>query len=313
MCTALLRKQSRRLFGRTLDVEVEYGEELICVPSDYPIDYGEGRSLNSHMAFMGIGVTVGGTPLFFEAMNEAGLCVAALSFNGAKYFEPRECERGIASFALIPHLMRYASVSEVREELSDVRITSESFAADMPPTPLHWMVSARDGALAVEQTERGLLLYDDFCGALANAPEFPFHAIRTSELSGLSSTNPNNSPGSEFSYPSGGYGALGLPGDFSSPSRFLRAAVISRLTPPSIDEVGTFFHIMDCVAIPCGAVTDEGGAPRKTVYTSCMDADAGKYYFHTYGNRSIRAAELADFKRLTHIPIASPQNIEFIN
>ena len=295
------------MLGRTLDVEVEYGEELICVPSDYPIDYGGGRTLNSRMAFMGIGVTVGGAPLFFEAMNEAGLCVAALSFKGAKYFDPIEGERGIASFALIPHLMRCASVSEVRAELSDARITSESFAPDMLPTPLHWMVSARDGALTVEQTERGLLLYDNTCGALANAPEFPFHAIRAAELAGLSAQNPASS------FPSGGYGALGLPGDFSSPSRFLRAVVISRLTPSAPDEVGAFFHIMDSVAIPCGAVIDESGAPRKTVYTSCMDADAGKYYFHTYANRSIRAAELTDFKRLTHIPIASPQNIEFIN
>ncbi len=319
MCTAISINGNRHFFGRTLDVRASYGEEIIITPRFAPLLFSDGSEMKNHLAIIGIGVISEGAPLYFDAMNEAGVCCAALRFpKFAKYLPPTSQRKNIASFELIPCLLsRCKSVSEAKEELSCARITDTPFSASLPPEPLHWIISDENGSITVEQTEDGLKIYDNPYGVLTNAPEFPFHERRLSEFSALSPRNPEGEARENTPYFSGGYGALGLPGDFSSPSRFVRAHFLLKNTQMGDDGVGAFFHIMDSVSIPNGAIVDGEGLAHRTVYTSCMDREELTYYFCTYENRRIRALRLDGRASLLaspiHIPIASAEDIRYLS
>ncbi len=294
MCTAAAFNKGRHLFGRTLDVAASYGEEIIIIPRRFPLSFSGGAKSGSHLAFIGAGMLMGGFSLCFDGMNEAGLAAAALNFPGfAKYEKCGADEPSIASFEVIPKVLSECkTASEARMLLSSLKISDLSFSADLPPSPLHWIFSDKSETITVEQTENGLKIYDNPCGILTNAPEFPFHLKKLSEHASLSPKNPIGAKGEQLSFFSSGYGALGLPGDFSSPSRFIRASFLSKYTSIAGDAVNAFFHIMDSVSIPDGVMLDGEGIAHKTVYTSCMDTAAATYYFHTYKNRSIRSVTL---------------------
>lgn len=319
MCTAITLCTKHRLFGRTLDAERKYGEELIITPRFFPLEFTDQSELKSHLAYIGMGVMSEGEPLYFDGLNEAGVCIAALNFpRFAKYLPYSPRAKNIASFELIPRILaRCASIGDVREELSCACITDTPFSNALPPTPLHWIISARDGCVTVEQTEAGLKIYDNKPGVLTNAPEFLFHITRLAEFSGLTAENPKCAAAENNQFISGGYGALGLPGDFSSPSRFIRADFLKKNTVVGEDGVGAFFHIMDSLSLPLGAVVDNGGFAHRTAYTSCMDADGGMYYFHTYENRRICAVKLdrrlALLNRPTNISVSQAQDVDYIS
>ena len=318
MCTAVSFYKKTHLLGRTLDVVESYGEEIIITPRFAPLSFTDGKRSEAHIAFIGAGIIRDGFPLYFDGVNETGLAAAALSFpDFAKYAEPSAEFENIASFEVIPKILSQCkTVSEARALLSVAKITDLPFSKTLPPTPLHWIFSDKSHSITVEQTESGLYIYDNRCGILTNAPDFPFHLKRLSELSALSPENPASSLTKKHSFFSGGYGALGLPGDFSSTSRFIRASFLRENTEPEKDEIGAFFHIMDSVGIPEGVMLGKEGIPHKTVYTACMDTDARVYYFHTYESRRIRAVRLetraASLSYPLHIPMHTPQDIDLL-
>ena len=318
MCTAISITKKTHLFGRTLDVAESYGEEVIITPRFSPLSFTDGEHTESHLAFIGAGIIRDGFVLYFDGMNEAGLAAAALNFpDYTKYESPAPEYNNIASFEVIPKILaKCKTVKEAKALLSLAKITDIPFSKALPPSPLHWIFSDKKEAVTAEQTKSGLHIYDNPCGILTNAPDFPFHIKRLSEFSALSPKNPASTLINKHSFFSGGYGALGLPGDFSSPSRFIRADFLSKYTKAESDGVSAFFHIMDSVSIPDGAMIGKEGKPHKTVYTACMDTDSHVYYFHTYENRRIRAVRLearaASLSYPTHIPMHSPEDTELL-
>lgn len=316
MCTALAKIGERKLFGRTLDVPASYGEGIVITPRFLPLSFSDGSEAAEHLALIGMGILKDGKALYFDAMNEAGLCAAALNFPRlSKYFPPRKREKEIASYEFILKILsRCKSVFEAKLELCGAAINDLPFSKDTPTTPLHWIVADGNEAITVESTENGLSVYPNECGVLTNSPDFPFQEKRAAEFSAMSTKNP--APSSESPYFSEGYGAFGLPGDFTSPSRFIRADFLGKSVLTEGDEVSSFFHIMDNLQLPSGAVTDENGAPSKTLYTSCMDREQLVYYFHTYQNRRICAVRLethaACLSSHTFININKPQDVDLI-
>jgi choloylglycine hydrolase len=227
-------------------------------------------------------------------MNEVGLAVAALNFpTYSYYFPPRTPFRHIASYELITKLLSgCGAVSDAEKLLSDAVITDTPFSDEIRPTPLHWIISDKTASIVAEQTEQGLKIYKDPYGVLANSPPFPYQTSRLAELASMSAENPKSPLFSEIEYASNGCGAIGLPGDFSSPSRFLRAAFMVRVGTRGDDEVSDAFHIMDTLSIPRGAVISADGEVHHTVYTACIDTERKTYYFHTNESRGIRAVKM---------------------
>ena len=288
MCTAISFQRSGGPFGRTLDAAIDYGGRAVLVPRHSLLSFSCGERTPEHYAALGVGIIENDTPLLFDGMNEWGPCGAGLNFPSlAKYTKARGEKNEIASYELlVKFLALYKSVSEVRGALPGVKITDAAINERLSPTPMHWIFADLSGAVTVEQTESGLSVYENGEETLTNSPEFPFHQKRFAEFSALSPRNPDGN------FLSLGYGALGLPGDFSSPSRFVRAAYMRKYAECKTHT--DFFRALDTVSIPKGAVVDGEGKAHYTTYVSCYDTKVHALYKRTYPELKTESVPLTE-------------------
>ena len=296
MCTAIC---DGALFGRTLDLERSFSESVVITPRNFAFSFLYEGECPRHYAMIGTAHVAGGVPLYYDAMNERGLCAAALNFPAyAHYGKPKKEGYNIASFELIPWLLTSLStVKEARELLASVTITGDSFSEELKTTPLHFMISDREESIVVEPLSSGLRIYENPFGVMTNSPPFDYQTAYLHNFLSLSSVPPENKlcPSVSLQPYSRGMGAVGLPGDFSSSSRFVRAVYSkSHATKrgEKREEINRFFHVFDTVSVPLGCVKAENGEDVFTVYTSCADMDTLTYRFTTYENRGIRAVNL---------------------
>ena len=228
MCTAITYQTRQLYFGRTLDYECSYGEQVTITPRNYPFDFHHAGPVHTHYAIIGMAHVAGGYPLYYDAVNETGLCMAGLNFVGnAVYAQPEPDRTNIAQFELIPWLLgRCASVQQARTELSRLNLTGTPFSAALPAAQLHWLIADEREAVTVESTADGLHVYENPIGVLTNNPPFGEQLFNLNNYMHLSPRQPENrfSQALPLRPYSRGMGALGLPGDLSSMSRFVRAA-----------------------------------------------------------------------------------------
>ncbi len=300
MCTAVSINGERPLFGRTLDVDCSYGESVITTPRNFRFEFLHEKSEKSHLAMIGIGCVRDGVPLYFDAMNESGLSAAGLNFTlSAKYHPIADGLHNVASFEVIPWVLSQCrTLSEVKELLKSTNITADNFSTDLPSTPLHWIIADKTGAITLESVSSGLEIYENSFGVLTNEPPFKYHATHLSDFLQLTPNAPQNNLCREVDIVpyARGMGAMGLPGDFSSSSRFVRAFFVKSHieTSPGSDEINRFFHVMNSVSVPFGCSKNERGQNMYTLYASCANAESLSYHFATYDNRRIRSVTLTD-------------------
>lgn len=324
MCTAVTYQTNDFYFGRTLDYEFSFGEEVVITPRNYPFAFRYQGGLKSHYAMIGMAHVANNFPLYYEAMNEKGLGMASLNFVGnAHYFEEDRYKDNLAQFEFIPYILATCStVQEAKAALENINITNQPFAEQFPVAQLHWIIADKSGAITVESVESGLHVYDNPVGVLTNNPPFPEQMFALNNHMHLSNKQPENTflkdiPLNKYSR---GMGALGLPGDLSSQSRFVRA-VFSKMNSFSdsteAESVGQFFHIMDTIAQIRGCCELENGEYEITIYTSCCNADKGIYYYTTYGNRQITGvnlhAENLDRAELARYPLVKSEQLHMQN
>ncbi len=324
MCTALTLKTKDKYFGRTLDLDRSYGEEVCIMPRKFPLAFKMAGRLDEHFAIIGMATVVSGVPLYYDAVNEHGLAMAGLNFpENAFYFAAKPDKDNIAPFELLPWILgRCKSVADARALLSRINITDISFSDSLPNSPLHFMICGDDGCLTVESMRDGLHIFDNTVGVLTNNPPFEYQVRALRKYKDLRADNLNVKieRNNEWSAYCQGLGALGLPGDVSSMSRFARIAFGRENSVCPDDEyssVSQFFHLLDSVAMLRGVcVTDEGGFDI-TGYTSCMNTDRGLYYYTTYENRRITCVDLhaasLDGAELLRFPLLKIQSIEYQN
>ena len=277
-------------FGRNMDIEYSFGESVVITPRNFPIFTKRSGTFASHYAMIGMATVSGGYPLYAEAANEKGLCMAGLNFpSNAKYLDERDCSgKLIAPYELIPFLLGTCeNLEQARDALRSVSIVAIPFSAELPLAPLHWIISDASGSLTLECTESGAHVYDNPFGVLTNNPPFLFHCENVRQYLHLSARYPENSFSGEFRLtPFGqGVGAVGLPGDFSPASRFVKALFCKANSVCPQDEaacVSQVFHILDSVAMVRGTVVTGEGKHDITTYSCCINATAGVYYYKTY-------------------------------
>ena len=320
MCTAITYQTRQLYFGRTLDYECSYGEQVTITPRNYPFDFHHAGPVHTHYAIIGMAHVADGYPLYYDAVNETGLCMAGLNFVGnAVYAQPEPDRTNIAQFELIPWLLgRCASVQQARTELSRLNLTGTPFSSALPAAQLHWLIADEREAVTVESTADGLHVYENPIGVLTNNPPFPQQLFNLNNYMALSPRQPEN----RFSGALGlhcysrGMGALGLPGDLSSMSRFVRVAytklnAVCRDT--EAENVSQFFHILGAVEQQRGCCEVEPGAYEYTIYTSCCNAARGVYYYTTYDNHQITAVDLhraeLDGEALSTWPLVTGEQI----
>lgn len=324
MCTAAAYKTKDFYFGRTLDYECSYGEEIVVTPRNYPFHFLEMGDMDSHYAMIGMAHVAQGCPLYYDAVNEKGLAIAGLNFVGnAHYNKPVEGRENVAVFELIWWLLgSCATVKECREKLAKINLTDTPFHESLPTSQLHWMIADKDETITLESVADGIHVYDNPVRVLANNPTFPEQMFALNNYMHLSVKPPQNlfAKGLPLTVYSRGMGALGLPGDLSSQSRFVRAAFVNMnsLSGDSENEsVGQFFHILGAVDQQNGCCELESGEYEKTIYTSCCNTARGIYYYNTYNNRQISAVDMhradLDGKELCRYPLILEEQIRWQN
>lgn len=299
MCTAVTYQTKDFYFGRTLDLEHSYDEEVTITPRNFPLRFRSGQVLSTHFAMIGMAHVVDDYPLYFDAVNERGLAMAGLNFVGnAVYGKAAEGRDNIAHFEFIPWILgQCGSVKEARVLISRLQLTQDAFREDLPVSQLHWIIADHDEAVTVEAVEEGLRVYPNPVGVLTNNPSFDRQLFHLNDYMHLSPKGPENrfSEALDLQPYSYGMGALGLPGDLSSRSRFVRAAFtkLNAVSGSSESEsVSQFFHILGAVSQTRGASEIRDGVYEITVYTSCANTDKGIYYYTTYDNHQITAVNM---------------------
>lgn len=284
-------------FGRNMDIEFTLETAVVITPRRHPLHFASCGERTEHLAFIGAASVSDGTPLYCDGMNERGLCAAALSFPECVYLRGSEGgKHAIAPFELIPWVLSQCSdVPQAVALLSETVLTDMSFSETVPNTPLHWHFSDGNSALVLECTAEGMRLHHDPIGVLTNSPPFSFHLSNIRQYGQLTARYPETSSWAEGMPPFGrGFGAIGLPGDLSPASRYVRAAFL-KLNSPEIGQEGQrisqLFHILANVAMPRGSVYTQDGREEITAYSCCMSGT--RYCFTTYSDSRIRAVDMA--------------------
>jgi choloylglycine hydrolase len=313
MCTAATYKTRHHYFGRNLDLERGYDETVTITPRNYPFRFRRMGQMNTHYALIGMASIVSGYPLYYEATNEKGLSIAGLNFPRIATYYPENQEKdNITPFELIPWLLgQCENLEQARRLLSRINLVKIDFSDALPLSPLHWIIADRNGAITVEPMDDGLKIYDNPIGVLANNPPFDSQMYHLASFMNLTRHPAENRfcPDIALEAYSLGLGSYGLPGDLSSPSRFVKAAFtkLNSISGDSeSDSISQFFHILDSVAQQRGLVRVREDLFEYTRYTCCCNTDTGVYYYTTYNNHQITAVDMHNEDLTGTIPISYP-------
>ncbi len=337
MCTAATYQTKNHYFGRNLDYDFSYGEEIVVIPRNFPLYFREADAKVSHYAIVGIAYVAEtpanlladgepkDAPLLYDAINEKGLGIAGLNFVGnAIYNDHVDGKDNIAQFELLPWLLgQCANVAEVKTLLEHINIRNTSFSDQLPASELHWIASDTTGAhIVIEAVADGLKVYDDPIGVLTNNPPFDEQFFHLNNYMHLSASEPQNTfaPSVNLKQYSRGMGAIGLPGDLSSQSRFVKAAFTKYHSLSADDEMSSisqFFHILHSVDQQRGCCDLGNDKYEITIYSSGYNLEQGLCYYTSYDNHQITLIDMhktnLDADTLSRYPMLTTEQIKSQN
>ena len=324
MCTAITYGTKDHYFGRNLDLEYSYKETVTITPRNYKFKFRKVNDIENHYAIIGMAYVADNYPLYYDAINEEGLGMAGLNFpTNADYKEIKEGMDNIAPFEFIPWVLSQCkNIDETKKLLSKINIVNINFSDNLPVSPLHWIISDKNSSITVESLKDGLKVYDNPVGVLTNNPTFDYHMFNLNNYMNLSIEQPNNNFSSKLNLQtySRGMGALGLPGDLSSLSRFVKATFtkMNSLSGSSESEsISQFFHILYSVYQQRGCVHMGEDKYEITIYSSCCNMDKGIYYYTTYENSQITGIDMykenLDSSELINYDLVKGQHINMQN
>lgn len=304
MCTSIAMKTNDFYFGRTMDLEYELDGSIVITPRNFPIIFRKAAPLKRHYAIMGMAVLSEGFPLYADAVNEKGLCFSGLNFPDNACYSPKEDPEkfNISPFELVLWLLGKCScIDEVRELIKNTHLVSIPFSDCLPLAPLHWHIADRNSSIVLESTKSGLSLFDNPVGVLTNNPGFEFQITNLCQYLNLTTGCSQNcfSEKAQIKPFGNGLGCVGLPGDFSPVSRFVKVSFLNLNSICPADEQGSvaqFFHLLDAVSMPRGSVVITT-KPNEilyeiTTYSCCINASKGFYYYKTYSNNQLTAIDM---------------------
>ncbi len=324
MCTSISWVNGDFYFGRTLDLEYDFGQRVVITPRNYNFSLKNEGEFKNKYALIGMATVMEEYPLYAEATNEKGLCMAGLNFPGyAHYSEAVKEKTNISPFELIPWILGSCeNIKEAKKRLENINICSTPFKESVPNSPLHFIISDKNSSIVLESTTSGVKVFDNPTGVLTNSPTFDYHLLNLGNYINL---NPNYVKNTfikdlDIKTIGQGMGAVGLPGDFSPPSRFVKACFVKFNSSCDIEEsasVSQFFHMLDSVSMVRGNVITNEGKCDITTYASCMNGTKGLYYYKTYNNNQISVIDMykenLDSRKLIEFPITNTQNFNYVN
>jgi choloylglycine hydrolase len=326
MCTAIIYGENNRYFGRNLDYEKTFGESVVIVPRNFCLPFRYAPKMCKHYAFIGMAHVANGYPLLYEATNEAGLSIAGLNFVGNCHFATSclDMHENLCQFEIIPYIMgKCANVEQAKRVLERLNLLGEPFSPDLPVAELHWIIADSCECIVLETTRCGVNIICNKVGVLTNNPPFKFHLDNLNLYRHLSNSDPKQAFGEDIPFDvfSRGMGAFGLPGDWSSTSRFVRAAFVRANAMDALGEdrergidhggkdyesIAQFFHILSSVSMVKGCVK-VGDGFEFTQYSSCCDTERGIYCFKSYDKTYVQYVDMNEYdinsRELIEIPL----------
>lgn len=326
MCTAATYKTKDFYFGRTLDYEFSYGEEITITPRNHPFVFRHSKELKSHYALIGMAFVVDGFPLYYDAINEKGLGMAGLNFVSNAYYQDYDEKSDkvqVAQFEFIPYILsQCSSVKEAKELLKKMNLVNTPYNNKLPSAQLHWIIADKDECIVIESMKDGMHVYNNPVGVMTNNPPFPLQMFALNNYPSVSRKQPENTFADVLkldSY-SRGMGGLGIPGDLSSQSRFVKVAFTKLNSVSKSDEkdsVSQFFHILGSVDQQKGCCLVRDDEYEITIYTSCCNLTKGIYYYTTYNNHQITAVDMnkenLDGESLIRFPVIQQGEVRWQN
>ena len=293
MCTtAAIHLNGKFMLARSLDLEYDFGDGVTLVPRNYPLRLRSGDIFMRHPAFIGTAAIVDGYPLLADGMNEYGLCIAGLRFPDSDEYA-RITKRGkinLAPFEIIPYILSMAKCTD-----EAIRLISKSHIVDIPfngsieNSPMHFHVTDGVSGAIIELSDGGLHVYEDKAGVLTNSPPYPFQLYNLAHYLNIDRGEPKTSHGARVF--SAGLMAHGLPGDYSSTSRFVKAAWLIRThDAPRGCEEAVAQSIINAVSPPYGSVVGDSGGYHFTRYTALMVPDDMSYTITPFGGATRKFA-----------------------
>ena len=324
MCTAITYKTKDFYFGRTLDYEISYGDEVTITPRNYEFNFRHKQNIKNHYAIIGMAYVTENYPLYYEAVNEKCLGIAGLNFVGnAQYNKKIKGKDNITQFEFIPWILSQSTtVKEAKKLIEKINFLDEPFSTNLPLAQLHWIISDSIESITVEAVKDGIKIYENPVGVLTNNPTFDKQMFELNNYMNLSTKSPKNTFAKSLNLEkySRGMGAIGLPGDLSSQSRFIRAAFVKMNSVSKEEEkesVSQFFHILNSVEQQRGCCELDDGIFEITIYTSCCNASKGIYYYTTYDNHQITAIDMhkenLNSENLIRYPLIKDEQIKMQN
>jgi choloylglycine hydrolase len=323
MCTAIYLNKIQHYLGRNLDLDYDFEGKIVFVPRRYHLHFKNLKELDNHYAFMGMAVVINDSPLFADGFNEYGLSIAGLNFDGYAKFSPVNLfKNNIAPFELITYLLaKFKSVKEVMEFINDMNIVDMDFSRTIKAPKLHWIIGDKKCSITLECTKDGIRLYRNPFGVLTNNPEFSYHVENVRNFLNITNDNIESRFANNVDLRpiSKGSGTFSLPGDYTSPSRFVKAAFLVNNFPDTYDEndaLTTAFDILKNVSFVRGCVISTNGKYEITYYSCIMDLDNLVYYYTNHNNSRIMSISLIrnhlNGDSLKVIPQSKYQDIDFI-
>ena len=309
MCTGIrfTSTSGSMYFGRNLDWTQGYGERVVVTPpaAQVPAAFDRSGDLDAARAHavIGMGIVAEGVPLYFDCGNDAGLAVAGLNFpQSARYAANASSQPGAVNVAAYEFpfwiARNFSSLDEVRGILAHTVVVAKPVSPDLPVANLHWIVVDATGSIVVECLEDGLKVWENDADVLTNEPDFGWQRTNLRNYLVLTNSEPATATwGKAQLAPFGsGMGMQGIPGDYSGPARFVKAAFVNSRYPAQESEeanVTRLFRTLGSVAVPLGAALMADGSSEITLYTSCFSAATLTYYHATYDEPQIRAYPLS--------------------
>lgn len=290
-------------FGRNLDWSVGYGQKVVITPKGYNYHSAFLGDIAPRYAVIGMGIVEENVPLYFDCANEAGLAIAGLNFPGYAEYEKDAVDgkHNISAYEFpLMIAMNFSTVDEVEEALKNIAIVSKPINDKYPVSMLHWIIGDKTRSIVVEYTDKGMEIFHNDVDVLTNQPGYAWHQENLRNYMNLTNPQPKDVKWGKAEMKPFGSGSLmrGLPGDYYSPSRFVRIAYLNTHYPVKSTEeenVSRLFHTLTGVAMIEGAAAMNDGDFEKTVYTGGFSTATNTYYYNTYEDPAIKKAALADF------------------
>lgn len=314
MCTGIFTKteDGKHLLSRTMDFSMELDPSPLYLPRQFQWTSAvDGVLYTSQYGFVGAGRLLEKSYFVADGINEKGLSIAELYLPGEVDYAT-DIKEGATNLA--PHefilwvLSQFSTIEELEKVLKDVNLVAKEVPMLGIVTPLHWIITDQTGrCVVIEPTTLQLKTIDNPIGVMTNSPQLDWHInnlrnylhVRPAQYAPKKFDDYIAEPFSQ------GTGTLGLPGGFTPPERFVRAAFFKEHIEPAHNELeglNNHYHILANVRIPKGIVVTDAGISDYSQYVGSMCNESLTYYYSSYENPKVISVQLTDTLLATKQP-----------